>query len=389
MEKPLFRAGVFVCLASAFLGLSIRLVGSATVQDRPRGSEAGVPIVRMPKRPAPPSGGQPALSLRADLVIGREAGDENYMFSQLRSVQVDDQDNIYALDMKEMKVRVFDPAGRHLRTFGKKGKGPGEIDTPLRMEMTPGGRLVIEDFGSGKFVVYSLDGQVLKEIPLGKYQFLIRFKFNTRNEIFADTRVYDETKMVSTLIRFNQDFEPQATLATFEEERPLRVLKPFSPTFSLNLTRQGDLVLTTAEIEKYEFTVMRPDGTPIRRLVKDYDPVKVAGAAKERLEADYDPKTIPPGYRVELPKYFPALYYSIIDDQDRLFVRTYESDERSDGPWDSYDVFDINGRYLTRFALPDREMAFVVRRNKLYCMIQENEEGFPQVKRYDMTWKVD
>jgi hypothetical protein len=32
-------------------------------------------------------------------------------------------------------------------------------------------------------------------------------------------------------------------------------------------------------------------------------------------------------------------------------------------------------------------MIFVSKKNKLYCMVQESEEGIPQVKRYDMTWK--
>ena len=119
------------------------------------------------------------------------------MFSELRSVQVDDQENIYTLDMKEIKVRVFDKSGKHLRTFGKKGKGPGELDMPTRMEPAPGGNLVIEDYGNAKFVFFSLEGAVIKEIPLGKYQFLVRFKFNSRREIYADVRTFDETKSVS------------------------------------------------------------------------------------------------------------------------------------------------------------------------------------------------
>jgi len=32
-------------------------------------------------------------------------------------------------------------------------------------------------------------------------------------------------------------------------------------------------------------------------------------------------------------------------------------------------------------------MVFITKKNKLYCMVQENEEGLPQVKRCDMTWK--
>ena len=50
-------------------------------------------------------------------------------------------------------------------------------------------------------------------------------------------------------------------------------------------------------------------------------------------------------------------------------------------------MFDAEGRCFTRFALLKEEMAFVVRKNKLYALILENEEGLPLVKRYAMTWK--
>jgi hypothetical protein len=363
------------------------LMGPAGGQKIAISSEGGVTVVHNPVKPTPPAGALSTLVLKNDLTIGRESGDENYMFSELRSVQVDDQENIYALDMKEINVRVFDKTGRHLRTFGKKGKGPGEIDTPLRMEMTPGGKLVVEDFGSAKFVFFSLDGAVVKEIPLGKYQFLIRFKFNSQGNVYADARTYDETKSVSELIKFSPDFKPLVTIASFEDKRVPRVVAPFSPSFALQLTSKGELVLAIVQTDKYEFTVMSADGKPVRKIVKDYDPVKVAGAAKDRLLKDNSPENLPPGYTVQIPGYFPAMYYFIIDDRDRLFVRTYEYEEKEDGPWLFYDVFDAEGRYVARFSLPEREMAFIVKKNKLYCMVQENEDGFPQVKRYDMTWR--
>jgi len=257
----------------------------------------------------------------------------------------------------------------------------------MRMEMTPAGQLVIEDFGSGKFVFFALDGMVAKEIPLGKYQFLLRFKLNGRGEIYADTRTYSETGFVSEIIKFSPDFKPLSTIASFESKRAgaERVLRPFSPSFLLQLTGNGDLVMAKGDTDTYEFSVMDPDGRPIRRIVKDYEPAKVSGPAKKRLLDQYG--QIPSGYTIDLPDEFPALYYFIIDDRDRLFVRTYEYEEREDGPWLFYDVFDTIGRYLARFSLPEREMAFISRNNKLYAMVQENEEGYPQVKRYDMIWK--
>ena len=351
-------------------------------------TEDGIPVVYNPKKPAPPAGGPSALILKHDLTIGRESGHENYMFSELRSVQVDDQENIYTLDMKEIKVRVFDKSGKHLRTFGKKGKGPGELDMPTRMEPAPGGNLVIEDYGNAKFVFFSLEGAVIKEIPLGKYQFLVRFKFNSRREIYADVRTFDETKSVSELIKFSPDFKPLATVASFEEKRGPRVFSAFSPMLYFQVTAKDNLIWAITETDKYEFSVIEAGGKMIRKNVKEYVPAKVTGAMKDKLfEESFGERGLPPGYTFDVPGYLPATYYFHVDDEGKMIVRTYENEKKGEDYWYSYDVFDAEGRCLTSFSLPEREMVFVSKKNKLYCMVRENEEGIPQVKRYDMTWK--
>jgi len=107
--------------------------------------ENGVEVIYNPKNPVPRKDMPSAPVLREDLLIGAESGDEKYMFSNLQSMAVDDEGHIYVLDGTEDTVRVFDGNGLHLRTFGKKGQGPGEWDDPFRLSMTPSGELVILD----------------------------------------------------------------------------------------------------------------------------------------------------------------------------------------------------------------------------------------------------
>ncbi|MCX6575088.1 MAG: hypothetical protein NTV82_01710, partial [Candidatus Aminicenantes bacterium] len=89
-------------------------------------TENGVPVIYNPKQPVPAKGAPVRWIPRQDLIIGKSDGDENYIFSALRSIQVDNEGNIFALDSKEDKIKEFDKNGKHLRTFGKKGPGPGE-----------------------------------------------------------------------------------------------------------------------------------------------------------------------------------------------------------------------------------------------------------------------
>jgi 6-bladed beta-propeller len=351
-------------------------------------TENGIPVVYNPKNPAPPKGSPRSLILEPELTIGEDDTDPNSMFSELRSVQVDDQENIYALDMKEIKVKVFDKTGKFLRSFGKKGKGPGEIESPMRMEMTRDGKIAIDDMGNNKLIFFGLDGTCLKELPTGKYWALIRFKFDSPGNIYAETRAYEETRMTSELKKFDPEFKPLATFASFEEKRPdRRNISAFSPSFSLQMRRDDLLVYAIDETDKYVLMVMGTDGKTVRRILKDYDPVKITGTLKDKLIKEFWEGGIPPDVKFEVPSHFPALYYFIIDDEDRLYVCTYAYEEKETDYWRYYDVFDSEGRYIARFCHPRREMVFQARKGKLYCMVQESEEGIPLVKRYKMTWK--
>jgi len=70
--------------------------------------ENGVTVVRNAIAPAPKPGGPSKVILTEDLVIGREATETEYLFAELRSVGVDDEERIWALDWEDIKVRIFD-----------------------------------------------------------------------------------------------------------------------------------------------------------------------------------------------------------------------------------------------------------------------------------------
>ena len=122
--------------------------------------------------------------------------------------------------------------------------------------------------------------------------------------------------------------------------------------------------------------------------MKDYDPVKITKKIKENLiKEEFGDRGIPPGRTFEVPSHFPPTRYFIIDDEVRIFVCTYEYEEK-DGIYHlSYDVFDAEGRYIAKFFHPRDEIIFVAKKNKIYCLLQESEEGIPLVKRYSMDWK--
>jgi hypothetical protein len=352
-------------------------------------TENGIPVVYNPKNPVPPPGGPKSLTLKVDLTIGENTTDENYMFSDLRSVQVDDQENIYVLDWKENKIKVYDKNGKHLRTFGKKGQGPGELDRPIRMEMTRDNHLVIDDMGNNKLVFFSPEGIRAKEIPTGIYWAMIRFKFDSHGNIYADTRAYEPPKVTSELKKFDPSFKPLATITSFEGKMQDRSNQtPFSPVYSLQMRRDDLLVWIIGDTDKYEFTVVNSEGKTVKKIIKEYDPVKITSVIRERIIREYfGEKGIPEAVNFTVPGHLPAVSYIAIDDENRMYAQTYAYEERNGEYWLYYDVFDAEGRYIAKFCHPRREMLFAVKKNKIYCMVRESQEGIPLVKRYSMVWK--
>jgi hypothetical protein len=86
------------------------------------------------------------------------------MFSQVRGIAFDRQDNVYLLDGQSLRVIVFDATGRYLRQFGKKGGGPGEFQAPLGIGIDAAGNVVVSDVGNRAFIVFTPAGEYVRNV---------------------------------------------------------------------------------------------------------------------------------------------------------------------------------------------------------------------------------
>jgi hypothetical protein len=82
------------------------------------------------------------------------------------SIGVDSLGNLYVLDAGNYTVSVFDRAGRHLRSFGRQGEGPGELGFPSDLAVTPGGEVAVYDFARRALVLFDADGSFTGTFPL-------------------------------------------------------------------------------------------------------------------------------------------------------------------------------------------------------------------------------
>lgn len=101
------------------------------------------------------------IDLKPELSIGVAEGDENYVFGMIRRLDVDSKGNIYILDWKYRKVKIFDQKGTYLREIViPAGQGPQEADNLSGIAVTPSGILVIN--GQWKMILYNSQGEYLR-----------------------------------------------------------------------------------------------------------------------------------------------------------------------------------------------------------------------------------
>ena len=112
------------------------------------------------------------IELVEDLVIGGGTDGSEHSFYRPRSVAVDDAGHIYVLDSGNHRVQVFDSDGKYSRTFGRKGQGPGELERPTTLTILSQ-RLFVSDRTLQRFAVWTLNGDLLGEVPFRRAGSLI------------------------------------------------------------------------------------------------------------------------------------------------------------------------------------------------------------------------
>jgi hypothetical protein len=370
-------------VGAAVLIWGVPLNGTAVSQAVRIEKKDGLTIVRNPAKPVAIPGNPKGLKLQPELTIGRENDPDKSMIFAIRSVQVDAAGNIYVLDDKIGLVKVYDPDGRHLRTIGKKGQGPGELQNPSVMTMTLDGHLCFLDISNNRVSIFSLEGACLKEIPLAQWR---PFSYLPDSRGFGYGDALDFRGGVADILaKLDAKLNKIAVIATVTiVSNPSDRMVPiemFRVTYRVD--REDQVIW--ASTGEYELNVVGPNGQPVKKIVRDFDKNGYSKAEQDRLIKErFQGQNPPAGAEPFFPPHHPVLYNFILDDEGRIFVRTTERDGQ--GRF-FYDVFDKEGRYFARFALPEEEILAVVKKGKAYGAIRENKDGIPQVKRYALIWE--
>lgn len=151
MSMNPMSAGLFV-----FVLISMA-IGQAPVWKGTNVKDGEVVVVRNPKEPI---NNKPILSLKEDFSIGGSQAKNEYVLALPTSLAVDKKGELFVLDFKESRIKVFDDAGKFVRTIGRLGQGPGEIGAAWSISLPWGSNeLAFRDIRNRKLTFFSRKGR--------------------------------------------------------------------------------------------------------------------------------------------------------------------------------------------------------------------------------------
>jgi len=359
------------------IGLALLTFLTATAvsgQDKWKGTvvkEDGVTVVKNPREPLTKA---LVLEFKEDFSLGGSEAQGDYAFDKVGTFIVDDAGMIYVLDTKSAHIKVFDTSGKYLRTIGRKGQGPGELERPMTLSINrTTGELAVHQ-GSRRMSFFKTDGTFLRHLSF-KEMWALRGRVDSRGNIYITEGFVDPKNPRYELKKLGPDASVIALLAKSPAPTPEK-LDPFMAVGYWQIDRDEHIVYGYPET--YEIQSFGPDNLKVvRKIMRDYDPVAVTD--KERED---ERKDIPQGINIEFKKFHAAYSRFFLSDLGHVFVQTWE--KTKDGKF-VHDIFDAEGRFIGR--VPLKPSGVEILKGKYYAL-EEDEDGNQAVKRYTVTWTI-
>ncbi len=327
-----------------------------------------------------------------DLIIGGDMDDDEYFFFGPRDLEMDSRGNLFVLDSRGYCIKKFDPDGIHLKTFSRRGEGPGEIAGAASMEIDPDDNVVVLDVSNHRFSFFDNDGAYLQSVSLSEmgFDYIQFFQIDSKGNFFVEIHEQDfmdpHRKTLVKVSRFSMDTLKEAVVDSIyikkwfvktSKQRTFSVTAPFYPEMVWGIAPSGNIVI--AHSEDYALKIFSPDlsllseghfGGEKPKVTKE-DEEDYFGGFRRGENIDDIRKM------VEFPKYKPYFEYLFIDPEGYILIQR----EESEGENHIYDVFTPKGEFLKQVDFLEMHNSSVMIGEAIYKIKIHDDEN-PAVYRY-------
>jgi hypothetical protein len=295
-------------------------------------------------------------------VVGDEDSGESVVLGSVQDVAILDDGSIAILDGLERRIVLLGPDGDVVRSFGRRGAGPGEFEQPLGIAADHSGRLWIADHGTGRYAVWDTTGALSRTVPRPPTGMTGLWKgVYTRNHlIYEPARIRRGVDAATVLLGIDTLGVPVDTVALPEYQTTsiqldavfggtrtrLAVREPFTPWLVWSVSPDG--TVTWGVNADYAIHFVSLGGDTLRVVRNELRPVPVTDSerayAVEDLQIAYGAVVRAADLSSHVRPYFSAL---LLDDSGRLWVRITPGPGRAAT---EFDAFDASGRYVGRIS---------------------------------------
>lgn len=291
------------------------------------------------------------------------------------------------LDAGNRRVLRFGPEGDYSGAFGEEGEGPGQFRNPFMLEVADTLVFVL-DIALNRVNAFRPDGSLATTFGIdlaGLAGVTPLFEAGGPDEVFVAgepvpfpmTGVRDTGRAV--IYRLDSTGAITDTLLTYGASTWTPIQLPggrstfAKPRFAPEprLDTKGSLVVASY-LTPYILDLRRTDGTPLRRIARDYENAPVVQSVRDsvlNLLAS-GPNRMPREAlgRIPFESEIPAVESVALDDRGRVWVDPYVPDEPT-----RRDLFDPDGRFLGPVYLPEPMQIKDVRGDRL-CGVASDPE---------------
>ena len=356
-------------------------------------TENGVRVVVNPEKPL---FGEITMTLKEELTIGNEQDDRQYFYGAI-GVAVDSEGRIFILDGEQSRIQIFDRDGKFIRSFGRKGQGPGEFQSPAGICIIGGSSICTID--SPRLLIFGLDGNLKNSISL-RPRARAPFAVGGQGEILAVSRARTPEKNLVYKVSL---FDPKGNKIKDFIESPFEEIRFPANKIIINKDEQADPRLVPwmpgigifGLVKRYELTFIGKEGQIAFIVRREGESIPYTDQERQRnLEARKRAQEKIPGsarlsaselkLAYDLPKHRPYFIYLLSDEGGRVYALMEPEPGFKKGF--EYDLFDREGYYLYRVHMPPRVIPECIVGGRLYSS-GFDKSGLRYIKRYRiMNW---
>jgi hypothetical protein len=277
--------------------------------------------------------------------------DSNRFISMILNVDIDDEGNLYIMDVIKRRIHKYDKDCKFVNAFGRMGNGPGEFEYPGTINVRKDS-IFIPNLTTLQIIKYDTDGNFLVNKRLDDITQFPRYPKKFGEKYISQSRdIYpDEEKgglvMHEEISLYDRNFNYIRQLYDNEYHEKSADSKKLSEQGLATTYNESLIYVYEKSIDKYQIDVFDADGKKVGEIRKYY----------RRLKAGTD-------------NYVNSVKSMATDKYGRLWVSVYEE---SDPKKIIYDVFE-NDIFINRVDLETEESYFIYFvEDKLVAVNREN-----------------